>query len=135
MRHARLRLSVPPPTGGSHDRVPPSAGGATRRLQLCPIDLRPPLHVVQPERQLMAAVLVDAVATWRRYCRGRDGRARKRLAEVVAWLEDPGTSWPFSFARICAELELDAARIRARLRGLPPTWERVGSLSICSRTE
>ena len=64
----------------------------------------------------MAAVLVDAVATWRRYHKARDARSRARLAEVVAWLEDPAAAWPFSFERICAELELDAARIRERLR-------------------
>src|SRR6185369_2692523 len=117
MRHARLRLSVPPPTGGRHGRVPPSsAGDGTRRLQVCPVDVRPPPRAVQPERQLMAAVLVDAVATWRRYRRGCDRRARARLAEVVAWLEDRDSSWPFSFVRICAELELDAERIRGMLR-------------------
>jgi hypothetical protein len=117
MRHARLRHAVTPPTAGRHDRLPPSSvGGGSRRLQLTPIDLRPPPHVMQPERQLMAAVLVDAVATWRRYRRAREPLARSRLAEVVAWLEDTSTSWPFSFARICAELDLDAARIRKSLR-------------------
>ena len=117
MRHARLRLAVPPPAVSRSDRVPPpSAGGGTRRLPVVPIDLRPPPRVVQPERQLMAAVLVDAVATWRRYRRARDGQERARLDEVVAWLEDPSASWPFSFVRICAELELDPVRIRARLR-------------------
>ena len=64
----------------------------------------------------MAAVLVDAVATWRRYRRARDAAARKRLTEIVTWLEDPDPSWPFSFVRICAELELDAGRIRTMLR-------------------
>ena len=87
-----------------------------RHARLSPVDLRPPPRVVQPERQLMAAVLLDAVATWHRYRGARDGRARIRLAEVVAWVEDSGTSWPFSFMRICAELELDAARIREMLR-------------------
>jgi len=117
MRHARLRLAVPPPAVGRPDRVPPpSAGGGARRLPVVPIDLRPPPRVIQPERQLMAAVLVDAVATWRRYRRAREGPARARFDEVVGWLEDSSTSWPYSFVRICAELELDPARVRARLR-------------------
>ena len=64
----------------------------------------------------MAAVLVDAVATLRRCREARDPRARARLAEVVAWLDDPSAAWPFSFVRICAELDLDATRIRRRLR-------------------
>ncbi len=85
-------------------------------MQLSPVDTRPPAQVVQPERQLMAAVLVDAVATWRRNCRPRDARARQRLAEVVGWLQDADASWPFSFLRICAELDLSAARIRGMLR-------------------
>ena len=117
MRHARLRLSVPPPTGSRSCRVPPpSAGDGTRRLPIVPIDPRLAPRIVQPERQLMAAVLVDAVATWRRYRRARDARARQRLAEVVAWLDDPNPAQPFSFVRICAELDLDAARIRRMLR-------------------
>jgi hypothetical protein len=94
----------------------PGAGGGARRLQVFPIDVRPPPRVMQPERQLMAAVLVDAVATWRRCRQARDGRARALFAEVVAWLDDPGTAWPFSFGRICAELELDPDRIRRMLR-------------------
>ena len=116
MRHARLVLTAPPPAAGRPGRVPPVIAGGTRRLPVVPIELRPPPRVIQPERQLMAAVLVDAVATWHRYRKARDGPARARLDEVVAWLEDPCTSWPFSFVRICAELELDPARVRARLR-------------------
>jgi len=116
MRHARLRLAGTPLPGCRGDWVPPVSTGGTRRVQLSPVDLRPPPRVVQPERQLMAAVLVDAVATWRRNCRPRDLQAKRRLAEVVGWLEDPDASWPFSFMRICAELELDAARIRRMMR-------------------
>jgi len=96
---------------------PPTAGGGTRRLPVVPIDLRLPRRLLQPERQLMAAVLVDAVATWRRCREARDPGARSRLAEVVAWLEDPSAAWLFSFARICGELDLDAPRIRRMLRG------------------
>ena len=114
MRHARLR---PPPAASRPDRVPPpSVCGGTRRTQIAPIDLRPPPRPVQPERQLMVAVLIDAVATWRRCRSARTGRAREQLAEVVAWLDDPNTSWPFSFLRICGELDLDAVHIREMLR-------------------
>ena len=112
MRHARLRLAVAPLPGSRGQWVPPGATGGTRRVQLCPVDLRPPPRVTQPERQLMAAVLVDAVATWRRNCPPRDAQARQRLAEVVRWLHDPDAAWPFSFLRICAELDLDAGHIR-----------------------
>jgi hypothetical protein len=93
-----------------------TANGGTRRLQLSPVDIRLPPRVAQPEHQLMAAVLVDALATWRRYRRARDARATRRLAEVVDWLEDPSMSWPFSFARICNELDLNIERIREMLR-------------------
>ena len=78
--------------------------------------MRPPPRVVQPERQLMAAVLVDAVATWWRNSPPRDALAKRRLAEVAGWLQDSDASWPFSFLRICAELDLDAAHIRRMLR-------------------
>src|SRR5262245_32276282 len=116
MRHARLRLAESPLPGSRSGWVPPGPAGGTRRVQLCPVDVRPPAQVVQPERQLMAAVLVDAVATWRRNSRPRDKQAKRRLAEVVGWLQDPDPSWPFSFLRICTELGLDAARIRRMLR-------------------
>ena len=60
MRHARLRLAVTPLPGSRGGWVPPGSPGGTRRVQLSPVDMRPPPQVVQPERQLMAAVLVDA---------------------------------------------------------------------------
>lgn len=116
MRHARLRLAVTPLAESRGDWVPPGSAGGTRRVQLSPVDVRPPPRVVQPERQLMAAVLVDAVATWRRNSRLPDALAKRRLAEVVGWLQDPDASWPFSFLRICSELDLDAGHIRRMLR-------------------
>lgn len=91
--------------------------------------------VAQPERQLMAAVLLDAIETLRKRCRAADARSQKLLVEVVAWFEDADLSWPFSFARICAALDLDAARVRDRLRvlydGLPGKDPTARSRNSC----
>lgn len=66
------------------------------------------------ERALMCAVLEDAVEC----LAGRRApqRLRAQLAtEARVWLEDRDRHWPFSFERICATLDLDADKLRARL--------------------
>jgi len=70
----------------------------------------------QPEKRLMAAVLEDAIAIYRR-CAGRPkGRARRLFVEVQAWLEACHDPAPFAFTTICDVLGLDASSIRSALR-------------------
>lgn len=74
-----------------------------------------------PERGLMLAVLgqaLDDLRKERRLVRAR--RAHLRPAGVLPariWFERSSSRWPFSFERVCEELDLDAAAIR-RLVGV-----------------
>lgn len=76
MRHAELRLPVHPPTGGRNHRVPPHRGGGTRRLRVNPVRHVAPAAGGPAERQLMTAVLVDAIAALRKYRHPGDSLAR-----------------------------------------------------------
>lgn len=88
-----------------------------------------PQHYQQPERRLMAAVLLDAgwawvrqthpaVADWQRHrqtpqaTRERKERLRR---ELLTWFCDPDTTYPYSFLSVCAHLDLDPSWVRARL--------------------
>jgi hypothetical protein len=72
-----------------------------------------------PEHRLMMAVLDDAVRCVEKYRFPRDGRGRRLFHEAQQWLLDEEPSWPFSFERICAVLDLDANAVRHRLRLAP----------------
>lgn len=68
-----------------------------------------------PERQLLAAVLMDAVALHRR---GRDRRAkgmRGGVGELAAWFASDRRDYLCAFARICDILGLEPDRVRTAL--------------------
>ena len=72
---------------------------------------------LQGEQRLMLAVLEDAIHV---YC--KDSAIPGRLfRQAEEWIESEDDSWIFSFACICAALELDANYIR---RGLHAWRER-----------
>jgi hypothetical protein len=64
----------------------------------------------------MLAVLeqaLDDALDGRRFFESRRGRRRARhVASALAWFERTGCRWPFSFERVCEELDLDAGAIR-----------------------
>jgi hypothetical protein len=70
----------------------------------------------QPERQLVAAVLLDTIELLRKTRDATDERARRRRAAVEAWFAATDRGWPFSFVSICAALDLDPDVVRAALR-------------------
>ncbi len=71
----------------------------------------------QGERALMRAVLLDAVEC---LTGGQRSRARAQYAlEARTWVEMRNAAWPFSFDNICAALDLDTERVRARLLSMP----------------
>jgi hypothetical protein len=70
----------------------------------------------QPERRLMAAVLEDAVAIYRRCAGRRRGRGRRLFVEVHAWLEARDDRSPYAFATVCDVLGLDPGCVRSALR-------------------
>ena len=72
-------------------------------------------HSLQPERQLMFAVLDDAVNTYCRYLRDPNPRERRAFAEAEGWFVTDDPTWPFSFVNICQALDLDVSWVRSRL--------------------
>ena len=73
----------------------------------------------RPEKDLMAAVLADAVWDYRRYA----GSNHRFFREVKDWLFADDDRQLFSFISICAMLELNPAAIRRELL----TWSRRAS--------
>ena len=82
-------------------------------------------EAVSPERELMAAVLHEAVADVQRY-RSARGREEQRLyLNACEWLTSDDTTWPFSFASLCATLGLSPEAIR---EGLLLAGEKTGDI-------
>ncbi|HKV55950.1 MAG TPA: hypothetical protein VJN94_15060 [Candidatus Binataceae bacterium] len=77
--------------------------------------LRTP-SVLEGERALMFAVLVDALDTFAktRYAKGHRGKAA--FNEVNGWIRSDSTSSPFSFESICESLGLNPDAIRCSLK-------------------
>ena len=78
-----------------------------------------PKDGARPEKDLMAAVLADAVWDYRRYA----GSNHRVFKEVGDWLFAEDDQQLFSFRSICETLELNPAAIRRELL----TWNRRNS--------
>ena len=73
-------------------------------------------RTLTPEQRLGIAVLNSALDSVQKYRLAIDRRGRRLFNEVKQWLLAGETSWPYSFERICAVLDLDANAVRQRLR-------------------
>jgi hypothetical protein len=73
-------------------------------------------RTLTPEQRLGIAVLNNAIHSVQKYRLAIDRRGRRLFNEVNEWMLDGETSWPYSFERICAVLDLDANAVRQRLR-------------------
>jgi hypothetical protein len=62
---------------------------------------------LEGEKRLMIAVLKDAVECLEKYRSARNGPARELYENALAWIEDGGTDWLFSFDNICGLLGFD----------------------------
>lgn len=72
-----------------------------------------------PERELMGAVLEDAIRCFCQ-CAGSPGvRSQKLFRETAEWFESYDVSWPFAFERVCEALTLEPNWIR----GLLTRWQ------------
>ena len=70
---------------------------------------------LEPEKQLMEAMLADAINVYRRYAFA-DSREKKKLFwEARRWLWSDDWRWPFSYCNVCEVLGLDSGYLR---RGL-----------------
>ena len=72
---------------------------------------------LDPEKRLMAAVLEDAVDSYRTFVFA----GGRRFLEVEEWIFSDDSKQTFSFRNICDILGLSASRIRRSLRSMPLT--------------
>ena len=70
---------------------------------------------LSPERELMVAILEEAVADYQRCFSARDKKARKRFAEAERWIEDTDSEWIFSFINCCEALAVEPGYLRQGL--------------------
>jgi hypothetical protein len=69
-----------------------------------------------PERDLMLAILEEAVNDYQRSWKARDRRARKRFADARAWIMNTDSEWIFSFINCCEVLGIQPDYLRQGLR-------------------
>lgn len=69
-----------------------------------------------PERELMLAVLEDALRTIVRVRSSSPASQRREAAEDLAWIESDDDSYLYGFVPICQRLQLDPAWIRRLVR-------------------
>jgi hypothetical protein len=66
-------------------------------------------------RDLMLAVLEDAIRTYVTNVATKTTRQRRLFEEVKAWFDTRGDRAPFSFETICETFDIDANSLRQRL--------------------
>jgi hypothetical protein len=69
----------------------------------------------EPEKQLMLAVLEDAIACLQKYVFARDRQRRALFHEAEYWIQDTNRYWTFSFVNICETLGFDPDYLRQGL--------------------
>ena len=70
---------------------------------------------LEPEKDLMLAILEDAVRCYRAYAFSPASSSRRLHREAEKWLLNNDKRWPFSYANICEVLGLEPFFLR---RGL-----------------
>jgi hypothetical protein len=68
------------------------------------------------KRQLLEALLLDAVRTFHVFVHARKPGERQQLEEVEAWIISDDTEYVFSFVNVCTLLGLSAEAVRTALR-------------------
>lgn len=74
-----------------------------------------PRSPMQPEARLMAAVLSQAVADFRRYASDDRPSSRHLYRLASEWIASRDTSWPYSFENICHAFDLEPHAVRRAL--------------------
>jgi hypothetical protein len=68
-----------------------------------------------PERDLMVAILEEALNDYQRGLNARDEKGMKRFAEAEAWVLETDPEWIFSFVNCCEALGIDPDYLRQGL--------------------
>lgn len=71
-------------------------------------------------RDLILAVLEDAIRTYVTTIAGRTSRQRRLFEETKAWIDTRNDPAPFSFETICETFDLEPEGLRRRLGHLSP---------------
>jgi hypothetical protein len=67
------------------------------------------------KRQLLEALLLDAIRTFHLLVHARKPGERQQFQEVEAWITSVDTDYVFSFVNVCAFLGIDANAVRTHL--------------------
>ena len=67
------------------------------------------------KRQLLEALLLDAVRTFHVFVHARKPGERQQFEEVEAWIISDDTEYVFSFVNVCTLLGLSAEAVRTQL--------------------
>jgi hypothetical protein len=86
------------------------------------------IHPLEPELELMLAVLADAVECYWKYNASRDGTGTRLFDDAREWLFDDDERDPFSFRNVCAALRFDPSYIRRGISLGKPILKRNESL-------
>jgi hypothetical protein len=81
-----------------------------------------------PERDLMLAILEEALNDYQRCWKAGDRKARQRFADARAWILNTDSEWIFSFINCCEVLGIESDYLRQGLR----LW-RPSRLPVTSR--
>ena len=73
-------------------------------------------HSLQPDKQLMLAVLDNALEYLQKYLLARSRKGRRLFQESEQWVLETDSEWIFSFENICQFLDLDPEYLRKRVR-------------------
>lgn len=77
-----------------------------------------PRHQLEPEKELMLAILTDAIECLQKHAGSRQATGIKLFDEAKEWIFDENERDAFSFLNICDALELDACYIRRGITSL-----------------
>ena len=70
---------------------------------------------LQPEKQLLEAMLADAINIYRLYAFADSSEKKRLFAEARRWLWSDDWCWPFSYRNVCEILGLDPSYLRQGL--------------------
>lgn len=86
---------------------------------------------LEPEQQLVMAVLEDGINTFQDNCGAQHPRKQRLFEEAEAWIFTDKHDWIFSFNTVCSLLNLDPNYLRRGLR----QWQAQKGCSAKVRSE
>jgi hypothetical protein len=96
--------------GDGYEGVDPSDFGI-----IADIGLMRARAAVEPERNLLLAVLTDAIIRYQALAGLPDGARKRDLGESERWLFSNDRRWPYSFVNVCEALEIAPSALRRQL--------------------